>query len=95
MKSVKLVCLISGNKKSGKGPWFKATLLSHNSEGKPVTGEFFLPEDVGERCVREGLIEDVLVNVEFEFDEFMHPMISNIIKASVPPHSDTKIGVKS
>ena len=43
---IKLVCLIVGAKKKGDGDWYKATLLGHNSKGKPITADFFLTEDV-------------------------------------------------
>lgn len=81
MKNLKLVCLIVGKKKDGKGDWFKATLLGHNAENKPVTAEFFLDPKVGEKMVREGIIEDVPVKVSFGLDDYLRPSIVDISRA--------------
>ena len=83
MKNLTLVALMSWKKKDGEGSWYRALLKGHNSQGKPVTGEFFLSEEVGEKAVKDGLVEDCPVNVTFDFNDYMKPVIVSISKALV------------
>lgn len=80
---VKLVALVSGQRKDGTGTWFRATLKGHNKEGKPVINALYIDQAVGEKAVREGIIEDCDVNINFDFDDYMRPTISEITKAAV------------
>lgn len=82
IKNVMLVCLVSGTKKNGNGNWFKAQFKGHTVDGKPVTADYFLSNEVGEKMVKEGLIEDVMVNVSFDFDDFLRPTIVSVVKAT-------------
>lgn len=81
-KSIKLVCLTSGNKKDGSGKWFKATFLGHDKDGAPIKNDFFIDADVGERMINDGIVEDVVVNVEMGFDDYLRPSVTNVTKAS-------------
>ncbi len=82
MHDIFLVCLIFGTKKNGNGRWYKAQFKGHNSNGNPVTAEYFLSTEVGEKMVRDGLIEDVNVRVTFDFDEYLRPAIVSVTKAA-------------
>lgn len=82
MHDVFLVCLIFGTKKNGNGRWYKAQFKGHNSDGNPITAEYFLSEEVGEKMVREGLIEDIMVRVSFGFDDYLRPAIVSVTKAA-------------
>ena len=75
MKNIIVVAIVSGQKKNGTGNWYRATLKGHNAEGKPVVSDFFLNEDVGEKAIRDGSIEDCPVTVNFGFDDYMRPAI--------------------
>ncbi|MCR5357821.1 MAG: hypothetical protein K6E63_10525 [Lachnospiraceae bacterium] len=44
--------------------------------------EFYINEEVGEKAVRDGIIEDCDVNVNFDFDDFLRPSIVGLSKAS-------------
>ena len=78
----KLICLISGTKKNGRGKWYKASLLGHNDEGMPITADFFLPEEVGEKLIKDKLIEDVDVDVTLGFDNYLRPTITGMSRVS-------------
>ena len=82
MKDVTLVALMSWKKKDGTGNWYRALFKGHNSQGSPVTAEFFLPEEVGEKAVKEGITEDCHVNVTFDFDDYMKPVVAGITKVT-------------
>jgi len=82
MMNIMLVCLTSGNKKNGKGMWYKATLKAHNSEGKPVSKEFFISTEAGEQMVKDGLFEDTPISVSLGFDDYFNPIITGISRAS-------------
>ena len=82
INDLKLVCLTSGKKKDGIGDWYRATFLGHGAEGKPVTGQFYIPSEVGEKMVREGIVEDVPVVVSFGLDDFMRPAVQSVSRAS-------------
>ena len=82
MTTIKLICLTQGKKKDSNTNWYRVTLLGHNSAGKPITGDFFIPEELGEKLVKDNLIEDVLVNVTFDFDDYLRPSITGISRAS-------------
>lgn len=81
MTIVRLVALTMGKKKDG-GNWYKSTFKSKNSNGFPIVQDYFLPESVGEAAIKNGLIEDVDVNVDFGFDDYMRIGITSITKAT-------------
>lgn len=82
MKDLRLVALVSGNRKDGSGKWFRATLKGHNKDGLPVVNDFYLSQEVGEKAVRDGIVEDCNVNVSLHFDDYMRPEICDITKAT-------------
>ena len=90
MTKIRLVCLIVGQKKDGTN-WYKASFKKHDSNGNPQTAEFFLPRELGEKAVREGLREDIDVLVELDFDDFFRPTISSITKAKVVSATTTGV----
>lgn len=83
MSNVTLVCLTAGKRKDGSGNWYKATILGHNAENMPVTKDFYLAEELGERLVRENIIENVPVNVAFGFNNYLNPVITGITRQGV------------
>lgn len=83
MKNLKLVCLISGQKKDGNGMWHKATFKARSSNGQPVLRDFFLSEEVADSMRMQGLIDDVDVLVEVGLDDLLRPTITKVKKADV------------
>lgn len=83
MKNLKLVCLTAGKRKDGSGTWYKATILGHNEENMPVTKDFYLADELGERLIRENIIENVPVNVMFGFNNYLIPVITGITRQVV------------
>lgn len=82
MTQIKLICLTQGRKKDSNASWYRVTLLGHNSDGKPVTGDFFISEELGEKMIKDNLIEDTPVTVTFGFDDYLRPSITGISRAS-------------
>ena len=82
MNNFILVALVSGKRKDGSGSWYRASLKGHNSQGHPVVRDFYLSEEVGEKLVKDGILEDCPVNVSFGFDEYMRPSIAGLTKAT-------------
>lgn len=82
MKNLVVVAMISGKKKNGSGNWYKVTLKGHNSQGNPVVNDFFVGDEVGEKAVKDGIIEDCPVTVSFDFDDYMRPTIVGLTKVS-------------
>lgn len=93
MKDLKLVALVSGNRKDGTGKWYRATLKGHNTEGKPIVDNFYLDDSVAEKAVQDGIVEDCAVNVTFDLDEFMRPVISSLTKVSTTGSSKAQVTV--
>lgn len=76
-KIVRLVALSSGISKKGNKFYlglFKAKL----PDGNPVTREYFLPVSVGDECKKNGILEDIDVEVEAGFNEFLGLEIQKI-----------------
>ena len=82
MTDVKLIAIVAGNKKDGSGMWYRATLKGHNSLGKPVVNDFYLDPSVGEKAIRDGIVEDCAITVGFDFDDYMRPTITELAKVS-------------
>ena len=85
MKRLKLICLTKGKKKDGSGNWYKATILGRNTEDKPVTSDFFLPKEVGEKMEADNLMEDADIKVDLAFDDYLRPTIVGITRATTVP----------
>ncbi len=90
MINLKLVALVSGKRKDGSGTWYRATIKGHNKDGKPVVNDFYLSEDVGEKAVNDGIIEDCPVTVDFDLDDYMRPSISKLTKVTSSSVTATK-----
>lgn len=85
MVKLRLVCLLSKDKKDGSGRWYRATFKKHTDNGQPTTTDMYLPEKVGKSAIEAGLIEDVDVMVDLDFDDYFRPTISSMSKASSKP----------
>lgn len=93
MVRLRLVCLLSNDKKDGSGKWYRATFKKHTSKGQPMTAEMYLPEKVGRDAIDAGLEEDVDVFVDVDFDDYFRPTITSMTKASSKPTSQASLGV--
>lgn len=92
MVNLRLVCLLANNKKNGTGMWYRATFKKHTADGKPTTAELFLDEKVGSEAVAAGLIEDVDVTVELDFDDFFRPAIKSMKRATNAKPNQMSLG---
>ena len=90
MRKVRLIALVSGNKKNG-GMWYKATLKANKADGTPIVNDFFLSETAGKEAIKQNLIEDVDVELDFDFDDFLHICIAHIRKASTSSKPTTGV----
>ena len=93
MTQARLVALTVGEKKTG-GKWYKATLKVRNSKGIPQVQDFFLSPEVGASAERAGLIEDVDVNIDLGFDDYMRTCITSLTKSAptTKSSSNTTLG---
>ncbi len=88
---IRLVALSRLKSRKTGDDLYRASLKKHSSDGLPRIAEFWLSKNVGEKCIREGLIEDVDVYVEAGLDEFMRLGITNIERADEELGSDDQI----
>lgn len=88
---VRLVALSRLKSKKTGDDLYRVLLKKCSTDGLPRIGEFWLSKEVGEKCIREGLIEDVDVYVEAGLDEFMRLAITNIERADEELDSDDQI----
>lgn len=73
-----LVALSSGQGKMGK-TWYKAVFKKRLPDGSPVVSEFWLPEHVGEKMKKYGLLEDCNVLIACGFDNFFRFQILDVL----------------
>ena len=82
--SLTLVAMVSGQRKNGQGAWYRATLKGRDDAGNPVVRDFFLSPEVGEKAVKDGMLEDCAVKVQLGFDNYMRPNIIGLEKVASP-----------
>lgn len=90
---IRLVALSRLKSRKTGDDLYRASLKKRSTDGLPRIAEFWIDKAVGEKCVRDGLIEDVDVYIEAGLDEFMRLTITNIVRADEVLEPDDEINL--
>ena len=87
MVKIILSCLVYGAKKDGSGNWYKGSFKTHDKNGKCQTKEYYIPSEDGDKMVKDGIIEDVGVDVTLTFNQYLLPEIKDVTRVSETANS--------